>query len=121
MFTCQLFNALYRIDAGESKDNLLLRLMSDYPELITVSMKEELNFLFDLMFTDKFIIKTNPELSITNPDYNLVIHKWDWTSQHVDLTLNGVKYIGTFEKYKNLVAVICESETVAIFNSNLIV
>lgn len=123
MFTCQLFNALHRIDAGASCSSLLLNLVSKYPEFINDDIKQELGFLMDTSFSKDFdLVKDNkPLLTIKRDGYELLIHDWDWSSRNVNITLNGYDYLATYEKYKDLVAIICESEVVSIFNAKLII
>ena len=118
MFTCQLFNALHRVDNNVPCSDLLLTLVTSYPDLIDDNVKHELGFLMDTEFSKDFRIIHNKDslLHITRDDYDLVVNTWSWSEREVGITLNGHNYTATYEKYKDLVAIICESEVVAVFN-----
>ena len=114
MYQTQLFNVFKRID--DNHENLLIRLLTIYPQLVKGEVYNQVHFLMDFAFTTGFKVSrdNNHNLHITNDGYDLT-----FTSiERPEFVYNGVTYTGVVERYGDFISIICAGEVVGIFSMN---
>ena len=114
MYRTQLFNVFKRID--DNHENLLIRLLTIYPQLVKGEVYDQVHFLMDFAFTTGFKVSrdNNHNLHITNDGYDLTFA----SIERPEFVYNGVTYTGIVERYGDFISIICAGEVVGIFSMN---
>ena len=115
MFTTELFNLFKKIDSGDD-ESLIIKLLKNYPAMLTSSAEEQLRFLLDVSIEDYFHVQLDEDLHIYRDYFDLKVfnRKQLRVGESVKYAYDGKVGYAHFERYAHYLSLISEGECIAV-------
>ena len=115
MFTTELFNLFKKIDSGDD-ESLIIKLLKNYPAMLTSSAEEQLRFLLDVSIEDYFHVQLDKDLHIYRDYFDLKVfnRKQLRLGEPVKYVYDGNVGYAHFERYSHYLSLISEGECIVV-------